>query len=115
MKGEDTSLENTVVEFISGKHWDDNMEKEFKALANKNGQTITLPREVSRKRVAAAFGDAFELIGGVPRLALWANANETEFYKLFAKLLPSAASGDLDESKEEKVIRHILPHTDLDK
>lgn len=47
-----------------------------------------VPRAVSRKRVERAFLNAFELIGGVPRLALWADQNPTEFYKLYARLLP---------------------------
>ena len=35
-----------------------------------------------------AFQHAFDSIGGADRLASWAHANETEFYKLFARLIP---------------------------
>lgn len=35
-----------------------------------------------------AFINAFELIGGVSRLVMWADQNPTEFYKLYARLLP---------------------------
>jgi hypothetical protein len=36
-----------------------------------------------------AFARAFEGIGGVPGLIEWAEANRTEFYKLFARLIPT--------------------------
>lgn len=34
---------------------------------------------------------AFEGVGGVPALIDWARANQTEFYKLWSKLLPIKA------------------------
>jgi hypothetical protein len=36
---------------------------------------------------------AFEGIGGVPKLIRWANANETEFYKLWGRLVPHEVTG----------------------
>lgn len=36
-----------------------------------------------------AFGLAFEGIGGVEALTAWAKDNPTEFYKLFARLIPT--------------------------
>ena len=39
---------------------------------------------------------AFDGIGGVPALIKWAKENQTEFYKLFAKLLPLQVEGNLD-------------------
>lgn len=44
----------------------------------------------SRQDVVNAFASAFQMIGGVSRLALWANKNESDFYKLYGRLLPSA-------------------------
>lgn len=35
-----------------------------------------------------AFNLAFAGLGGVKRLQAWAEANETEFYKLYARLIP---------------------------
>lgn len=35
-----------------------------------------------------AFQDAFEKRGGVDALLKWANKNETEFYKIYSKLIP---------------------------
>lgn len=42
-----------------------------------------------RERFLNAMHEAFEVIGGVPRLAIWADRNPDEFYKLFGKSLPS--------------------------
>lgn len=50
----------------------------------------------SRADVVRAFQSSFDLIGGVPRLALWADANPSDFYKLYSKLLPSATVVDLN-------------------
>lgn len=54
------------------------------------GKPGSVERIYSRKRVEQAFLEVFELIGGVPRLALWANQEENygEYLKLFAKLMP---------------------------
>ena len=38
--------------------------------------------------VKSVLAEAFEGIGGVPALIKWAEDNQTEFYKLFVKLLP---------------------------
>ena len=60
-----------------------------------------------------AFDNAFHLIGGVPRLAIWADDNPKEFFKLYAKLLPSQSSSSLGESTDI-VIKHVLPKSKLD-
>lgn len=55
-----------------------------------------IPRVVGRKRVEKAFLTAFELIGGVPRLVLWADQNPTEFFKLYGRMIggpPPAPEG----------------------
>lgn len=38
--------------------------------------------------VKQAFIDAFDKMGGVLSLVKWGKANETEFYKLYSKLIP---------------------------
>lgn len=73
-----------------------------------------IPREFNRKTVARAFHDAFELIGGVPRLAVWAHQNETEFYKLYARLMPNAASQDFDLGSQKTRVVHSIPRSALD-
>ena len=76
-----------------------------------SGKAIRVPRnpQFSRKDVVAAFQQSFELIGGVPRLALWANDNESEFFKLYARLLPSQASNSLGEANVLKIEMSIKP------
>ncbi len=79
-----------------------------------NGVTrLTLPREVKREKVVNAFHEAFELIGGVPRLAHWADQSPSAFYKLYARLLPTQANQQIGVDGEIRV-RHILPRGPLD-
>jgi len=75
------------------------------------GENIRVPRNqhFTRKDVVHAFQSAFELIGGVPRLAMWANQNETEFFKLYSRLLPSQASSALGESNVMRIEMAIKP------
>ena len=76
-----------------------------------NGKSIRVPKNphFTRKDVVQAFQTAFDLIGGVPRLALWANENESDFYKLYARLLPSQSSSALGESNILKIEMAIRP------
>jgi len=50
----------------------------------------------ARDNVALQFENVFHLIGGVPRLALWADKNPTQFYALFSKLLPAAIKAEVN-------------------
>jgi hypothetical protein len=62
-------------------------------------------RIYSKKDVEQGILEAFELVGGVSRLAIWANdpANYGEFLKLYVKCLPK------DVAKEEggRVINYM--------
>lgn len=49
----------------------------------KKGQTLA-----STTAVKEALSLAFEGIGGTPKLIAWANEQPTEFFKLWAKMLP---------------------------
>jgi ABC-type nitrate/sulfonate/bicarbonate transport system substrate-binding protein len=84
-------------------------------MAGRNDEHLVIPRasRLSRKKVAEHFAQAFELIGGVPRLAAWAHDNPTDFFKLYAKLFP-AANADLEQAPVFLVL-HGIPPTDLDK
>jgi hypothetical protein len=66
----------------------------------------------SRQQVVDSFARAFEMIGGVQRLALWANQNPDKFYPLYSRLLPSAAINI--GSAGQVVIQHAIPLTELD-
>ena len=50
-------------------------------------------RIYSRKQIEQAFLETFEIIGGVPRLASWANDDEnyTQFLKLLMVMAPKEA------------------------
>lgn len=92
---------------------DDPMSLHFAKLANQSSSRLSVPRELNRRQVVNSFMDAFDLIGGVPRLALWAHGHPTEFYKLYARLLPSQATKDVSDANEHRII-HSIPPTDLD-
>ena len=100
-------------EVIPREAWEDNLLK----IANSPGSTVRVPRDtegqLTRKRVVNAFLDAFHLIGGTPRLALWADENPTEFYRIYAKLLPKQTEAEVTTSGD-MTIRHVLPRGPLD-
>jgi hypothetical protein len=54
------------------------------------GRKKGVPNKLTRA-AKEAFGLAFEGIGGVPALIKWGKANRTEFYKLYARLIPTEA------------------------
>jgi hypothetical protein len=70
------------------------------------------PSGFSRQEVVDALQHAFRMIGGVQRLALWADQNTTEFYRLYTKLLPSSAINL--EINNEVIIQHAIPPSKLD-
>jgi hypothetical protein len=63
---------------------------------------------LTRAEVVRTFEIAFEQIGGIPRLAVWADTNPSEFFKLYGRLLPSSNSNELD-GDSTIVIKHVLP------
>ena len=73
---------------------------------------FTRSTKVTRADVVESFTNAFQMIGGVDRLALWADQNPGDFYKLFGKLMPPAAS-DLLDGQREFVVRHVLPQPNM--
>jgi hypothetical protein len=61
----------------------------------------SLPPVLKTSRAAQAFQQAFELIGGVPRLAHWAHQNPGKFYPLYSRLVPSTTQ--INEKKDINV------------
>jgi hypothetical protein len=55
-----------------------------------------LPAYMRTRNARQAFQDAFETIGGLPRLALWAHYNYGRFIHLYSKLVPITLTGDGD-------------------
>jgi len=47
------------------------------------------------KAAKEAFALAFESLGGVDALSTWARKNPGEFYKLYARLIPTEVSGEV--------------------
>jgi len=66
----------------------------------------------NRSDVANAFQNAFVMIGGISRLAMWANKNPDKFYPLYSKLMPSTAISIGDNA--QVIIQHAIPPGDLD-
>lgn len=67
----------------------------------------------NRMDVVNAFQNAFHMMGGVPRLALWANQNPDKFYPLYARLMPSTSINITSEGNK-LVIEHTVPASPLD-
>lgn len=88
--------------------------KTFEVLENTNRipKTKRLADGFSRTDVVNAFQNAFTMIGGVQRLALWANANPDKFFPLYAKLLP-ATSFQFGQSEVRQIV-HAIPPSPLD-
>lgn len=83
------------------------------AAAHKKQLAIPRTSAFSRQDVIDAFQDSFELIGGVPRLAIWAHDNPDKFYQLYAKLLPSSAQKKVTHDGRV-VVEHALAPGPLD-
>lgn len=60
---------------------------------NALASTPTLPSYTKTRNVRLQFQHAFELIGGIPRLAHWANENPDKFFQLYSKLIPAQVTG----------------------
>ncbi len=70
-------------------------------------------KKFDRDKFVGAMQEAFELIGGIPRLALWADGNPTEFYRLYSKTIPQASLLDI-QGKMQMQILPALPPSGLD-
>lgn len=93
---------------------EDSTENTLRKLANDSGPLyaptgrLKKTAGLTRAQVIEAFKDSFELIGGVPRLAVWADSNPGDFFKLFGRLLPASSTAELD-GPQEIIVRHALP------
>ena len=69
----------------------------------------------SRKQIEQAFIETFELVGGVPRLAVWANDPENygEFLKLIMRLAPKDTGGAIQGAVLE--YRSNIPQSPLNR
>jgi hypothetical protein len=66
--------------------------KDLQALLERGMHAAKLPKPLRSAKAAEAMQQAFEIIGGVPRLALWADRNPDKFYPLFARMIPQTVA-----------------------
>jgi hypothetical protein len=59
------------------------------------------------KSAREAFALAFDGIGGADALKSWALENQTEFYKLYARLIPQEHVGEGGTGPIATVVKHI--------
>jgi hypothetical protein len=78
----------------------------------KNGGRKKGTPNKSSASVKAAFLLAFDAAGGDTALAEWAKANRTEFYKLYAKLLPTEIKNADGEPFELRITRVVVDRAD---
>lgn len=79
-----------------------NISKDLQALLERGLHSTRLPRPLKTAKAAAAMQQAFEIIGGVPRLALWADRNPDKFYPLFARMIPQTIAPVVPEDPNGK-------------
>jgi hypothetical protein len=70
-------------------------QRDMETLLQKGLYSEKLPKPLRSQKAADAFQNAFELIGGVPRLALWADKNPSAFFALYSKLIPSTVQAQV--------------------
>lgn len=73
----------------------------------KTGGRVAGTPNKATKSAREAFQLAFEGIGGEKALALWAVTNATEFYKLYARLIPVEHVGEGGAGPIATVVKHI--------
>ena len=70
------------------------------------GRQAGTPNKLT-KSAREAFQLAFDGIGGAVTLVAWAQANPTEFYKLYARLIPVEHTGEGGAGPIQTVVKHI--------
>lgn len=53
------------------------------------------PKRATKDTIVEQFHETFQLMGGIPRLALWADQNPGAFFALYSKLLPAAIKAEM--------------------
>lgn len=77
------------------------------AKGKKTGGRIAGTPNKLTKSAREAFALAFDEMGGLEKLAAWAKANPTEFYKLYARLIPVEHVGEGGTGPIATVVKHI--------
>jgi hypothetical protein len=78
--------QTNLQELVTALHDDPNISPEMKDLIARGLHHVFLPDSLQPKS-AESFQLAFEAIGGLPRLALWADKNPSKFFQLYARMI----------------------------
>lgn len=70
------------------------------------GRTKGTPNKLT-KSAREAFQLAFDGLGGFAKLQEWAKANPTQFYTLYARLIPVEHVGEGGEGPIATTVKHI--------
>ena len=73
----------------------DSLSTEAQALIAYQQRGARPPKGFTKQDIVTQFNEVFQLIGGVPRLALWADQNPTQFFQLYSKLIPATLKAEL--------------------
>ena len=72
-------------------------------------------KQAQKQRVIQALAEAFEVVGGVPRLALWADKNYGEFMKIIGKQIPVLVQNSIGiQANGPVTIVSAIPQSPLD-
>lgn len=55
--------------------------------------------------------DVFDHVGGIAKMVEWAQENQTEFYKIYARLIPVQIEGSGDNGEIKITIEHVTCKT----
>ena len=80
-KNQETNI-NSIGRFVQG------------SSGNPNGRPVGSKNKFTTLK--SAFIEAFEEIGGVDNLIEWARCNQTEFYRMLARLMPREIHADVN-------------------
>ena len=72
----------------------------------KSGRKKGVPNKLT-KSAREAFEIAFQGLGGAAELQAWAVENRTEFFKLYARLIPVEHVGEGGEGPIQTVVKHV--------
>jgi hypothetical protein len=74
------------MELVTALQSEPEISPEMKALIERGLHHVFLPPQLQAKS-AESFQLAFEAIGGLPRLAMWADKNPSKFFNLYARMI----------------------------
>lgn len=71
----------------------------------------TAPKVTTKARDDLAM--AFDLMGGVPALVIWGRANPTEFYRIWARLIPREAAEATSSLPLESLLEKLATREEM--